>query len=324
MSLKSALPMLAVASLLAGCGSTATAVNQGGKSAGGQVTVTDGKGQRVTLNAPAKRIVTLEWAQTEDAITLGVQPVGVADVKGFGRWDSAAKISGQPIDVGLRATPSLEAIAKAKPDVIVGVEESVPANVLGRLKQIAPVVLLKGADASNPMGKMESNFRAVATLLGKQDKANTVLASMNSYLGTLRTKVQATPAGKRPYVLAYPNAQGNTVDFRMHATGSLPGAVAQRLGLVNAWKGKGDPVWGVGSSDLEGLSTLPANTTFLYWGSSESDPVKTVLPKSAAWTGLPFVKSGQVVRTADGVWLYGGPASVRQWADRLVADLATA
>ena len=82
--------------LLAACGTTEEAdpapepissddadTTDDGAGAGGPITVVDSRGEEVTLDAPATDVVALEWMQAEVLVTLGVMPVGVADVEGL-------------------------------------------------------------------------------------------------------------------------------------------------------------------------------------------------------------------------------------------------
>ena len=317
-----ALLLTALLTLTAACGTSEPAATESASGSAGQVSVTDGAGKTITLDQPATRVVTLEWGQTEDVVTLGVQPVGVADPKGYASWVTSAPLTGDPVDVGLRTEPSVESIAKADPDVIIGITESIPESALAQIEKIAPVVLLKGADATRPLDLMRENFTTIATLLAKTEQAKTPLADLDTHLWAAATKLKASDKAAKPFVFTYVNATGNTVDFRMHGPRSQPGAIAQQLGLTNAYTEEGDAAWGLGSLDVEGFTKLPADTQILYWGNQGvDDPVKGALAKNAVWKGLASVKNDQVVRTGDGIWMYGGPASTKQWADALVAAL---
>ncbi len=309
--------------LLAACGTTEAARTPAPTAApttaaGGAITVTDSRGVTVTLNAPATRVVTLEWGPTEDVLALGVEPVAAADPAGYRAWNSAQNLPEGTPDVGLRTEPSLESIAKAEPDLILGVTGSIPEAAIAQAEKIAPVVLLKGADATRPIEQMRDNFTTTATLLGKQDTAATVLAAYDAKIAETTGKLTGATG---PYIFTYINVTGSTAELRMHADRSLPGAVAAQLGLKNAWTEPGGDGWGIGSMDLEGLTKLPADTTVLYWANSSDDPMAT-LKGNALWEGLPFVKDGRVKAAADRIWIYGGPSSLIQWADDLVRLLA--
>lgn len=319
-SRRATLGAVLVAPLLVACGTTEAPVTSSAieTATGGAVTVTDARGVTVTLDAPATRVVTLEWGPTEDVLTLGVDPVGAADPAGFGTWVTSQTLPDDVIDVGLRTEPSLESIAKAEPDLILGIEGSIPEEAIEQAEEIAPVVLLTGSDATQPLENMRQNFLTTAQLLGRTAEAETTLAAMDTAFAEAATALEGQT---QPYVFTYINTTGSAVDLRMHSDRSLPGAVAAELGLVNGYTEPGDDVWGIGSLDLEGMTTLPANTRILYWASGGADPV-TDLTGNAVWESLDAVKDGEVHPAADGIWVYGGPASLTQWADDLVSILA--
>src|SRR5262245_51617265 len=113
---RSAIIALLAAAALSGCGTTEvpTGPDPTGTSSG-PVTVTDSRGKTVTLPAPATTVVGLEWGEIEMLVSLGVMPVGAADIKGYGTWVTAAKLDGSVKDVGLRGEPSVDAIVALAP-----------------------------------------------------------------------------------------------------------------------------------------------------------------------------------------------------------------
>ena len=321
----------AAALVLTGCGTTdpAEAEAEGSASprtssaATGPITITDGRGEEVTLDAPAERVVTLEWNVTEDVASLGVQPVGVADVAGYGSWATAAPLSGDPVDVGTRTEPSVESVAEADPDLILGIIGSIPEGAMKQMEEIAPVVLLTGADASQPLDLMRGNYETTASLLGKQAEAEAVLADLDAAIATGKERIAAAGSAGTPFSFSYIYEEGNSFSLRMHGPGSQPIALATELGLTPAFTEAGDPEWGLSTLDLEGLTTLPENTLFTWWGNDEVDDPTDALADNALWNSLPFVKAGAVHQAGNGIWVYGGPASSIPWVEQ-VTGLATA
>ena len=53
------------------------------------------------------------------------------------------------------------------------------------------------------------------------------------------------------------------MSIRPFAEGSLLSDVTERLGMANAWTEPGDPVYGLGQTDVEGLTRL-GDAAFLY------------------------------------------------------------
>ena len=118
---------------LAGCGTTEEAA--GGSTAGSgsasseQITLTDGTGTEITLDGPATKVVGTEWNVVGDLVSLGVEPVGVADVEGYEAWSSAVPLTGDPTDIGTRGEPSVETVASLAPDLIVATTD-LPADAV--------------------------------------------------------------------------------------------------------------------------------------------------------------------------------------------------
>lgn len=102
----------AAALALTACGTTEPAAdNDDAKKAGEGITLTDASGTKVELDGPAKKVVGTEWHEVELLISLGVDPVGVADVKGYKTWDQAVPLKNEPKDIGTRGEPSMDTIA---------------------------------------------------------------------------------------------------------------------------------------------------------------------------------------------------------------------
>lgn len=327
MKMRSALVVALVAMTgLTACGTTdapTDAAPEATPDAGaGPVSVTDSRGKEVTLDAPATEVVTLEWSNTDYVTTLGVTPVGVADVDGYNLWSNAAELGADVTDVGVRSEPSVESIAGLEPDLILADTNSIPEDAMEQMERIAPVVVLEGATADGLIERVKQNQATVGTLLGKEAEATQLAADFDATVEQAKAAVEAGGKTGAPFVLTYPYAEANSITFRMHAPGSAPSAVGELIGLTDAWTTAGDPAYGIGSSDVEGLTELPDDTEFLYWVDNEGeDPTKTTLAENQVWTGLPFVEAGRVHPAADGIWIYGGTVSLGQLADDIAAKV---
>lgn len=310
----------AVALALTACGTTDVDERSEGdadNADSGPVTVTDYAGEEITLEAPAQNIVTLEWAQTENVEILGGHHVGIADIDGFSAWNSAVTLDEDVTDVGLRTEPSLEAIAQADPDLILGTDVSVPEGLLEDLEEIAPVVLQSGADATDPVGSMRENFYQTAELLGAEDQADEVWADYEAAVEVAAEAVEEAGAEGTPFVAVYPVVEGNTATFRMHGPGALVQALGTEIGLEAAWEDEGDAEWAISQSDVEGLTALDDDTV-LYWWTYEGEPDDPFEPleNNSVWASLPFVEQ-EAMHPIERIWIYGGPASAEQWLEYL-------
>lgn len=315
-----ALVAAAAALLLSACGTTENAATPAASSssASGPVTVTDSRGKQVTLKAPATKVVGLEWGEVEMLVSLGVMPVGVADTKGYGTWVTAAKLDAGVKDVGTRAEPSVDSIVALQPDLVV-MEDDRGGALVTQLEKYVPVIVTKGSDAKDNLGRMRSDLNMIAQAVGKTAEAGKLLADFDAAIADGKKKIADAGAAGRPFAIADGWKEGSTVSIRMFGQGALVSQLGIQLGLTNAWTGKTDEVWGLGQTDVEGLTGLKdPNLHFFYNASDGDDVFADGLASNAIWKSLPFVKQGNLHRMPDGIWTFGGPLSAKQYIDQLV------
>jgi ferric hydroxamate transport system substrate-binding protein len=311
--------------VLAACGTTEAPGGEPASQAppgGQQITVTDARGKQITFDGPATRAVGLEWGLVEYLVTLGVMPVGVADVEGHSAWVQAAPLSGDVTDLGVRGEPSIEAIAALRPDVVFSTPD-VNEGALTQIEAIAPVVVVRPADASDALGQMRRNVQLVAQVTGRQAEADQLLAGFDSAIAEGAQRIAAAGLTGRRVALADGYLDGGRLSIRPFTEGSLLETVSQELGLVNAWPMAGDEDYGLASTDVEGLTVL-GDVEFVYITNRAEgpDPFVEGLEGNAVWQSLPFVQAGNVTRLPDGIWMFGGPASMRQFVEAITAALA--
>ncbi|MBV1942198.1 iron-siderophore ABC transporter substrate-binding protein [Streptomyces sp. BV286] len=312
----------AAALTLTACGTTEPAADKTEKPSEA-ITLTDSTGAKIKLDGPATKVVATEWNEVESLVTLGVDPVGVADVKGYKTWDTAVPLKNEPKDIGTRGEPSMDTVASLSPDLIVA-SSDLPPSAVKQLRKIAPVLGIKSADASDQIGQMTENLDLIAKATGTTDKAKTVRAAFEAKITEGRKALADADLAGADIAFADGYVTSNQVSLRPYTSGSLIGSVNERLGLKNAWKVKGDAAYGLGTTDVEGLTALPKDTRFAYIGNDDdkgSTPFTGALAKNAVWTSLPFVKSGDVHRLPDGIWMFGGPKSMEAYIDALVDAL---
>ncbi|MQA62776.1 MAG: ABC transporter substrate-binding protein [Actinophytocola sp.] len=269
--------------LLSACGTTeqpAGAVDNA-DATGGPVSVTDSRGKEIKLDAPATNVVALEWGEAEMLVTLGVMPSGVADAKGYGTWEGRS------------------------------------AALVKQLEKYVPVLVTKGSDAKDNLTRLREDFTVIATAVGKDTEAKQVLADFDAALAEGKKKI--ADAGGGSFVMADGFKDGNAISIRPFGKGALVSEIAAAAGLTNAWQGKVDKVWGLGQTDVEGLTTIKdKNVRFLYNASDGNDVFADGLNDNAIWKSLPFVKAGRAHKLTDGIWTFGGPKSSEQFLDELV------
>ena len=181
--------------VLAGCTAPAASTPAGTAAATSTAPVTDlsifplsvidDAYREVTFTVPAQRIVSLAPANTEIVYSLGLfdRIVGVTT---FDDYPAEVK---DVAKVGDFTTPNLEAIAAAKPDLIL-VTGGVQADVLGKLQGLgAKVIVIDPKDLAGVMQGIDT----VSQILGVPAKGAEVIAGMRSDLAYVRAAVSAEP-----------------------------------------------------------------------------------------------------------------------------------
>lgn len=322
--------LAALSLLLAACGSVeegATTTAAGGAepetttATSGPITITDARGEELTLDAPASEVVGLEWGVIENLISLGVMPVGVADVEGYTAWVSAAPLDEGVVDVGLRGEPSIDALVALEPDLVVATTD-LPANIIEQIEGLVPVLVVRAAAAERPVDQMRDNIRLVAQAVGKEAEADALVERVDAAIAEGTQAMADAGLEGQPFTLADAWMDGNNVSIRAFTAGSLMGAVAEEMGLVNAWDLEGDADYGLAITDVEGLTNL-GDVQFTYYTNAAEVDAIAELDGNPIWEGLPFVQNGNVHRLPDGIWMFGGPLSVEQFVDATVEALTS-
>ncbi|GAA3690152.1 siderophore ABC transporter substrate-binding protein CdtB [Nonomuraea antimicrobica] len=322
--MRSALTAIAALVVLAACGTTEAPVPEQAASgsaappSAAPVTVTDSRGKQITLDRPATRVVSLEWGETEMLAGLGVMPVGAADVKGYATWVTAAKLDPSVKDVGTRQEPSVDSISALQPDLVV-MEAERDSALVAQLEKFVPVLVAEGSDAADNLKRMRDDLNMIAAAVGKTDAAAKQLTDFDAAMAAAKQKIADAGAAGRPFVMADGWKQGSTISIRLFGKGSQLSEIAGQLGLENAWTGEVDPQWGLGNTDVEGLTALKDPDIRFFYNASDGDDVFAEgLAGNAIWKSLPFVEKQQVTKLPDGIWMFGGPLSSLQYADALV------
>jgi iron complex transport system substrate-binding protein len=312
---------IATAALVtAGCGTTEDppSTQEPAAATGGPVTVTDSRGETITLDAPATNVVGLEWGEVEMLVSLGVMPVGVADVEGYGTWVTAAPLAGGVADVGLRGEPSVDSIVALEPDLVV-MEAERGSALVTQLEEYVPVLVTTGSDASDNLTRMRDDLLMIATAVGREAEADGLLSDLDTALAEGQQRIEDAGATGEQFAMADGWRQGSSISIRMFGEGALVSEVATELGLANAWEGEVDEVWGLGTTDVEGLTAIDGEQLHFFYNASDGDDVfADGLAGNAIWTSLDFVEQDQLHKLPDGIWTFGGPGSLQQFIDAIL------
>lgn len=287
-------------------------------AASAQITVTDARGE-TELDAPATRVVALEWTYAEDLLALGVQPVGVADTEGYAAWVPVEPgLDDSVTDVGTRQEPSLEAIAALEPDLIIGVSFR-HEPILDALSQIAPTLLFNPyPEAGDQLEEMKTTFRQIARAVDREAQADAVLEDLEARFEAAEAQLAAADLATDEVLFVQAFTAQDVPQLRVFTDNALAIRILEELGLENAWDGPFDP-YGFNTVGVEAL--VPhGEANFLYLVQENDDVFAGQLSTNPVWTSLPFVQEGRAYALGN-TWPFGGPLSAAQLVDRVVEDL---
>ncbi len=255
--------------------------------------------QDYTVPAKADRIViTGSLEAMEDALTLGVKPIGAMTVGGSfpamfqGITDGAESI-------GEKAQPNLESILKLKPDVILG-SSKFPPETMEKLKAIGPTF-----PVSHISTHWEANLRLLAELTGRQEQAEQILSTYAEDLQA--AKAQLGEALKDKKAVAIRVRSGNLMIY--HTDVFFNPSLYTDLGLPVP-----DEIQAAKSQEmisLEKFSEINPDIIFLQFAADENkDQPKALedLQSNPIWQSINAVKNGSVFVNAVDPLAQGGTA----------------
>lgn len=221
---------------LAACGKTtntesvtttsAAASQKPAAQADGKITVQDAVGT-VELPKKPERIIAMEFGFTDILVTLGVQPVGVADDNSPDLFMDSVKSQLKTYkSVGSRYEPNIELISSLKPDLII-VDVNKHKNAIPQLKGIAPVLVLDDFQAD--YNQMLKNVAIIAKAVGKEEEGKKRLAEHQAKVETLKKKLGSTNLRVLPAVV-------NPKGFFAHSDHAYSGSFLAMLGYTDPIK----------------------------------------------------------------------------------------
>ena len=161
-------------------------------------------------------------------LSLGIQPAGYAEwyTEGIGNPVSEIPIFGErvtsnPMSLGLRNTPSLEAIVKLKPDLILGEDF---LEQYSNLSAIAPTLLFNGQE-----DHWKRSIPKISKVFDREEQAQKVIDSHNQKVARLRNEL-ATVVTAYPRVFHFA-AFELPASMDLRTDDSISGILLQELGF---------------------------------------------------------------------------------------------
>lgn len=265
------------------------------------VTVQHDRGA-LTLPAPAKRVVALEYSFVDTLLALGVKPVGAA--LGTQGGDRGAPPYLRPrvggvVTTGSRAQPSLEGVAALRPDLILA-DSLVHKDTVPALGRVAATAAFPSRRAD--LDQLNEQTLLIGRLVGREAAAKQLLADQKSLIAKARA---FTKKGAPAFVAGVVTP----TSFTAHTAGSFAGSFLEAVGRRNQLPVKdGQTQYEL---SLEGLVALQPQTLVLFTAPDET-PVTAAWARSPLWQKLPAVKRGRVYEFNRDDWTRGrGPTALK-------------
>jgi ferric hydroxamate transport system substrate-binding protein len=264
--------------------------------------------------APSQRIVSMDLLLTELLLTLGIQPVAIANVPLYRRLVADPVLSDKVADLGPLNEPSLEYLQILEPDLLLMADwQTAGLDNLSKITEILPLAVFpKNIPA---VTFVQSSLRQLASLLDRQRQAEAAIAACEQAITDARETLSSL---QRPvYVCRFMRDGRSAAVF---GGNGMIGDTLLRLGLRNAFTGRVNGS-GVTSISLKRLADVPDAIIIHFDRGAETDRAVERLADSPLWSAFPAVREGRVVRMPV-IYPNGGVRSVERLATQLASGLA--
>ena len=251
------------------------------------IDIDDGQ-HTVHLPQAPQRVVVLEFSFLDSLAAVGVTPVGAADDGDANRvLPRVRQAIGQWSSVGLRAQPSIEQIARLKPDLIIA-DLNRHQALYNDLASLAPTLLLPSR-GENYRGSLES-AELIGRALGKDDAMAARIAQNRRTLADIAKQVPANT--KVLFGVAREDS------FSVHGPDSYAGSVLAAIGLqVPAVRSNAAPTEFVSLEQL-----LALDPAWLMVGHYRHPSLVDRWSQQPLWQVLGAVRNHQVADVDGDTW----------------------
>lgn len=273
-------------------------------------TYVDATGAEVVIEKQPERVAVVHALEIESVYALGVIPIAAGDadaiINGYATLEG---LRGKGvIDLGGSASPNLEKLLEAEPDLIIATYYT-QGEMWDELKKIAPVVALKIPD---PYAYTDA-LREYAEVLGRENEVEQVIDDRYAKLEDARQKLASIDETVVQVFLSngkVGSIQGSTIWTLYDAEEGL--GLKAPEGLPETWQ----------EISLEGLAELnPDHILIGVSSDSEGQAISDEYASSTVWNSLTAVKNNQVYIIDSSILngqAYGMPILIDYILERLV------
>ncbi|MUJ20071.1 ABC transporter substrate-binding protein [Aliivibrio fischeri] len=260
-----------------------------------------------------QKIVVLDWVLAETVLSLGVEPLGVADARGYRSWVMTPKLPSNVLDVGSRREPNLELLTELNPDVIL-ISQHMSA-MYEKLNTIAPtLVYTVYSNEKTPLIAAKDITIQLGRLLDKEQQALQLIDQTEKKLIENGDKIRHLQQQEKPLLFV---RFINDKTVRIHSEGSLAQSTTNAMGLTNAWQ-EPTNLWGFTTAGIEKLAQYQQANVLIFGPLNEEDKIK--LTQSALWQAMAFTRTDSVYELP-AIWTFGGLISAQRFSDHITQQL---
>ena len=254
------------------------------------VTVVDMKGRTVTLDKPAERIVALTASDCEILYTIGAGDLLVAR----GTYCDFPEAVLELPELGSGYDTNVEDIIAMEPDVLLMSTMAQTEEQVKALEDAGIAVVV--SDAQDIAGTYEA-IRLIGALVGLEDHAENIIASMEEVFDGLKAQVEAMeiPEDEKPTI--YFEVSPLYYGLWAAGNGSFMNEIADMLGMKNifadgaAWESISEEQ--VIAADPDYIVTIT-----MYYG-DEYDSAQAEIMSRPGWENITAVKNGAILLMPD-------------------------
>ncbi|MFC0530465.1 ABC transporter substrate-binding protein [Phytohabitans kaempferiae] len=242
-------------------------------------------GGKTTLEARPTRVVTLDSAERDALLALGLMPVGVTD----GVNDPPA-VADVPRVGGIEA-PSLDAILALKPDLIL-TNENRSGDIYDQLTKIAPTVMSVQTGVT-----WKQNFELFTAALGAEEQARRVTADYED-----RAAEVAALLGDEPPTISVVRVRSEQI--RLYQRSSYSGSILDGVGVPRPKESNYDANFVELSP--ERLQAADADIVLVAMDDSLDQAQVDEFLSQPLWKTLNAHRKGQLHQVDSTYWIAGG------------------
>jgi iron complex transport system substrate-binding protein len=244
------------------------------------------------IKAAPQRVVVLDTGELDAVVELGITPVATLDYSRSGLAPYLTDVLKGVATVGSLEEPNLEAIAAARPDLILS-NSIRHEKIYDKLSAIAPTVF--GARAGLVW---RHNFALYAGALGREQRAAETIRQYEERV----KKLNAALPNPRPTISVIRVVDTN---LRYYQRANFIGIILTDLGFPRPGPQNVDD-FALLNQSLETVGQYgPADVIAVAIWPNEENPFGKTLLESPLWKGLLAVQQGKVLVANDRTWIAG-------------------